>query len=96
LRQFEIHPYGFYEDNPYKHERIGFRLDTASLEQCIVEKSNNPYWNSEYYKVKNDLRNPKNIEIKREIFKFFGLDADKSYAENLALQVSRTRGTDHG
>lgn len=32
-----------------------------------------------------DLRNPCNIEVKREIFKAFGLDADKSYEENLAL-----------
>ncbi|UEB49454.1 hypothetical protein [Campylobacter curvus] len=34
---------------------------------------------------KNDLRNPENIEIKREIFKFFGLDADAGYEENLRL-----------
>ena len=30
-----------------------------------------------------DLRNPKYAELKRRLFDFFGLDAGKSYAENL-------------
>jgi hypothetical protein len=34
---------------------------------------------------RNDLRNPKNSEIKREIFCAFGFDADKSYEENLKV-----------
>lgn len=32
-----------------------------------------------------DLRNTPNANIKREIFEFFGLDADKSYYENYAI-----------
>jgi hypothetical protein len=30
-----------------------------------------------------DLKNPDHIELKRKVFKAFGLDADKSYEENL-------------
>lgn len=36
-----------------------------------------------------DLRDPENINIKREIFTFFGLDANKSYAENLKLEINK-------
>ncbi|WP_347254669.1 immunity 26/phosphotriesterase HocA family protein [Leminorella grimontii] len=86
LVENEKNQYGYYEENPYRNESIGFGLDIEKLEQCIAEKSNQPYWNSNHhYKIKNDLRNPKNISIKREIFSAFGLDADKSYAENLKL-----------
>jgi hypothetical protein len=81
----EKNRYGLYVINPYRHESIGYGWENEILKQCIAEKSNNPHWNSEHYTVKNDLRNPSNIKIKREIFKFFGLDADKSYAENLSL-----------
>ena len=38
---------------------------------------------------KTDLRAPENIDIKREIFTFFGLDANKSYAENLKLEIDK-------
>lgn len=77
--------YGW-EDNPYRNEGIGFGLNLYNLNQCIAEKSNAPFWDSGYYALKNDLRNPANIDIKREIFNFFGLDADKSYEENLILE----------
>lgn len=40
-------------------------------------------------KKDNDLRNPKNLKIKRDIFSFFGLDADKSYAKNLKKNNSK-------
>lgn len=76
---------GFYEINPYRNEGIGFGLNIDELEKCISDKSNNPYWEADQYERKNDLRNPENVEIKREIFSFFGLDADKSYEENLKL-----------
>ncbi|GAA3783586.1 immunity 26/phosphotriesterase HocA family protein [Flavobacterium ginsengiterrae] len=76
---------GWHEPNPYRNEGIGFGLDTSDLEKCIQEKSNNAYWNNGYYSKDRDLRNPKNIEIKREIFSFFGLDADKNYEENFKL-----------
>ncbi|MDL2243609.1 immunity 26/phosphotriesterase HocA family protein, partial [Bacteroidales bacterium OttesenSCG-928-J19] len=71
------------EPNPYRNESIGYGLYLENLEQCIAQKSNAPFWNGTHYILKNDLRNPKNIKVKREIFNFFGLDADKSYEENL-------------
>ena len=75
-----------YEDNPYRNEGIGFGLNVDKLKECIESQSNTPFWNSGYYKNDGDLRNPKNIEIKREIFRTFGLNADKNYEENLKLQ----------
>ena len=77
---------GYYTENPYQNESVGFSLTIESLEQCIAEKSNAPYWsNSKSYPIKSDLRNPQNKDIKKEIFDFFGLDADKSYEENLKI-----------
>ena len=75
-----------YDDNPYRNEGIGFGLKIDQLKECIELQSNVPFWNSGYYKCDWDLRNPKNVEIKREIFRVFGLEADKSYEENLKLQ----------
>ena len=69
--------------NPYRNESIGFGLKIDNLKQCIESKSNNPFWNCDYYKW--DLRNPKNAKIKKDIFSVFGLDPDKSYKENLEL-----------
>nr|WP_314492578.1 immunity 26/phosphotriesterase HocA family protein [uncultured Chryseobacterium sp.] len=75
-----------YNENPYRNESIGYGLDTARLEDCIADESNKPYWESNHiYDIKYDLRNPINIDIKREIFDFFGLDADKTYEQNLSL-----------
>ena len=64
---------------------IGFVLDTYKLKECIEAKSNSPFW--EKYKKHNvpDLKNPDYIELKRKIFKAFGLDADKTYEENLKM-----------
>ena len=77
---------GYYTENPYQNESVGFSLKIDSLEQCIAEKSNAAYWNnSNSYPIKSDLRNLQNQDIKKEIFDFFGLDADKSYEENLKI-----------
>ena len=74
------------EDNPYSNEGTSFAVHDDKLQECIEAQSNAPLWNSGYYYCEFDLRNPKNIEIKREIFRVFGLDEDKSYEENLKLQ----------
>ena len=72
-----------FDVNPFANESIGFGLDIRSLQQCVDAKSNQPYWDSKIFKNVWDLRNPKNLDIKREIFQAFGLDADKTYEENL-------------
>lgn len=72
-------------ENPYRNEGIGFDVDTENLEQCISEKSNEPFWNRDHYSVKRDLRNPANTAIRKEIFGVFGLDAEKSYEQNLKM-----------
>ena len=68
-----------------RREGIGFVIDTYKLKECIEAKSNYPFW--EKYKKRNvpDLKNPDYIELKRKIFKSFGLDADKTYEENLKM-----------
>ena len=69
----------------FRREGIGFVIDTYKLKECIEAKSNSPFW--EKYKKRNvpDLKNPDYIELKRKIFKAFGLDADKTYEENLKM-----------
>ena len=57
----------------------------VDLKECIKEKSNSPYWEREIEHRVYDLRNPCLIELKRKIFKTFGLDADKTYEENLKI-----------
>ena len=68
-----------------RREGIGFVIDTYKLKECIEAKSNSPFW--EKYKKRNvpDLKNPDHIELKRKTFKAFGLDADKTYEENLKM-----------
>ena len=68
-----------------RREGIGFVIDTYKLKECIEAKSNSSFW--EKYKKRNvpDLKNPDHIELKRKIFKAFGLDADKTYEENLKM-----------
>lgn len=68
-----------------RREGIGFGIYTYKLKECIEAKSNSPFW--EKYKKHNvpDLKNPDHIELKRKIFKAFGLDADKTYEENLKM-----------
>lgn len=68
-----------------RREGIGFGIYTDDLKECIEAKSNLPFWKK--YKKHNipDLKNPDHIELKRKIFKAFGLDADKTYEENLKM-----------
>lgn len=68
----------------YRYERIGFKLDFDYLRECIAEGSNEPFWRESQGSLADyDLRNPRNAAIKHRLFAFFGLDASKSYAENL-------------
>ncbi|MFC3903246.1 Immunity protein 26 [Acinetobacter marinus] len=68
--------------NPFRNEGIGFGLEVRPLEACIKAKSNQPFWEKSWVR---DLRNPQCAQEKRAVFQAFGLDADKSYEENLAL-----------
>lgn len=72
--------------NPYRNESIGADLNfnKSTLEKVIAENSNKPYWNDKTYQREDDLRNPKNKAIKKEIFDYFGLDSEKTYSENIA------------
>ncbi|QQB73159.1 immunity 26/phosphotriesterase HocA family protein [Fusobacterium canifelinum] len=71
------------EEQTCRKEGIGFGIYLDNLRECIKQNSNNPYWKRENnYKI-FDLRNPFHIELKRKIFKAFGLDGDKNYEENL-------------
>jgi len=72
--------------NTYRNESIGVGLNfnKSTLEKVIAENSNEPYWNDKIYLREDDLRNPKNKAVKKEIFDFFGLDSEKSYSENIA------------
>ena len=70
--------------NPYRNESIGAGLNfnKSTLEKVIDKNSNEPYWNDKIYQRENDLRNPKNKLIKKEIFDYFRLNSEKSYSEN--------------
>jgi hypothetical protein len=86
-----------YVDDTHRKEGIGYGLETDELEACIAAGSNDPFWaRKNYFGRERDLRNPCNATVKREIFGAFGLDGDKSYAENLALAagVSADAGDD--
>lgn len=74
--------------NPYRMEAIGafLNFNKEVLENCIKTNSNQPYWESEYYELKSDLRNPKNKSVKDEIFEYFNLDSNGTYFENLHKQ----------
>ena len=66
-----------------RKEGIGFGIYLDNLRECIKENSNNPYWEKQSNYKMIDLRNPAYVELKQKIFKAFGLNADKSYKENL-------------
>ncbi|WP_298321208.1 immunity 26/phosphotriesterase HocA family protein [uncultured Aquimarina sp.] len=74
--------------NPHRNESIGAGLNfnKSTLEKVIAKNSNEPYWNDKIYQRKDDLRNPENKLIKKEIFEFFGLNSEKSYFENIAKE----------
>lgn len=59
----------------YRNESIGFSLNVSEklIQDCIAADSNTPYWNQDYYYVLEDLRNPANAEVRRRIFRHFGL-----------------------
>ena len=69
----------------FRREGIGFVIDTDNLKECIKVKSNSPCWKKHNKRKVLDLKNPAPIELKRKIFKAFGLDADKTYEENLKM-----------
>ena len=76
-----------FDQNPYGYYSIGFRphYDTIALVKTISNNGIFDFDRVDHYKAKWDLRNPKNNEVKREIFNTFGLDPDKSYFENCKL-----------
>ena len=76
-----------FDDNPYGYYSIGFRPHYDSIEvlKSIYNNGVYDFDNARYYKAKWDLRNPKNKEIKDEIFKVFRLDPSKNYYENSLL-----------
>ena len=45
------------------------------------QNSNSPCWEKHNKRKILDLKNPAHIELKRKIFKAFGLDAEKTYKE---------------
>ncbi len=73
-----------YDQNPYGYYSIGFRPHYDSIE--VLKNIDNQgafnFDNAKFYKAKWDLRNPKNKEIKDELFKVFGLDPSKNYYTN--------------
>ncbi|WP_336153754.1 immunity 26/phosphotriesterase HocA family protein [Fusobacterium polymorphum] len=69
----------------FRREGIGFVIDTDNLKECIKTESNSPCWKRHNKRKVLDLKNPAHIELKRKIFKAFGLDADKTYKENLKI-----------
>ena len=76
----------------FRNEGNSSRLNTDFLRECIAEHSNEPFWKNN--KIKGilsdteDLRNPRYAVLKHRLFAFFGLDAEKTYAENLKAQDS--------
>jgi len=72
------------KSNPYRMESIGATLNfhKDTLENCIKLNSNQPYWESEFYELEADLRNPKNKSAKKDIFEFFNLNPNGTYYEN--------------
>jgi len=78
-REFDQNPYGYYS--------IGFNphYDRADVLSAISNNGVFIFDNSRDYKAKWDLRNPKNKDVKNELFKVFGLDTTKNYLENSKL-----------
>ena len=72
------------ESNPFRNESIGWSIDYDDGREELLN-DDEP---ESAFEI-TDLRAPENIDIKREIFAFFGLDADKSYAENLKSEMDK-------
>lgn len=58
----------------FRFNRIGFGLNINKrvLEECIKEKTNQPYWNQSIYINKGDLRNPANAKERDLVLRQFG------------------------
>lgn len=80
-----------YDQNPYGYYSIGFRPHYDSIEVIKAVKNKGVYSfdNARHYKAKWDLRNPKNKDIRDELFKVFGLDSTKNYYENSKLTETK-------
>ncbi len=76
-----------FQHNPYGYYSVGFRpgYNTAEIAKAIENKGVYDFANSNFYKAKWDLRNPKNKGVKEEIFRAFGLNPDEDYVENCKL-----------
>lgn len=78
------------EVNPFRNEAIGFGIyDYSIIDDLVKGNETKPAANVPDYYWDRDLRASKNVDIKREIFTFFGLDPNKSYAENLKLEINK-------
>jgi len=79
--------------NPYGYYSIGFRphYDTVDVLNSIRNNGVFSFDECHKYNAANDLRNPKNDMIRRDIFVAFGLDPDATYEENCRL--TKTAGT---
>ncbi|WP_167851983.1 immunity 26/phosphotriesterase HocA family protein [Hymenobacter elongatus] len=77
--------------NPYEYYSIGFRphYDTYEIIKTLNNNGVYDFANSKHYKAKWDLRNPKNKDVKNELFKVFGLDSNKSYFDNSKLTATK-------
>lgn len=69
-------------NNPYGYYSSGFH--TRYLTKDILNTINKGFYpfDSDHFQDQWDLRNPKNKEVKREIFQNFGLLPNRSYVEN--------------
>ena len=76
-----------YGQNPYGYYSIGFRPHYDSIEIIKALDNNGTYSfeNSKHHIAEDDLRNPKNKQIRDELFVVFGLNSTKSYYENSKL-----------
>lgn len=71
----------WYEVCRFSNEAIGFGINHYSrLEEIITHGVDNDSLLS-----KNDIRKKSNRKEKKKVFRLFGLDADKTYAENLSI-----------
>lgn len=76
--------------NPFRDEGVTGGIDALPLlEHLVVANRVNELENGSLKYYGEGLRAPENLSIKREIFSQFGLDADKSYAENLKAEVEK-------
>jgi hypothetical protein len=73
--------------NPFGYYSIGYcpRYDSLDVLKTIASKGTYDFEQSEHYAAKWDLRNPRNKEVKSEVFRVFGLDSSKNYFENSKL-----------